>query len=437
VYTISIGTIGDWTVGFMNDTLFGETIVPGVASALESMGCSDWLVSLVADGVVGGVGAVLGFVPQMMILFFLLAILEDCGYMARVAFIMDRVFRKFGLSGKSFIPMLVATGCGVPGIMASRTIEQERDRKMTIMTTGFMVCGAKTPIVGLIAAALFDGDAWVATSAYFIGMAAVVISGIILKKFKAFAGEPAPFVMELPAYHLPTPNNVLRATWERGWSFIKRAGTVILAASVIIWILNSLSFEGGFHYITEDVPGASILEVLGSAIAGIFAPLGFDSWQATVATILGLVAKEEVVGTFGSLSSMADADWAFEAVEAADSSLSIIGTEFFGGSKLAAFSFMVFNLLCAPCFAAMGAIKREMNNWKWTAGAIAWMCGLAYVASLIVYQLGGLILGEVSFGLWTVLAAASLGALVWLLVRKPYQPKAGEKLDNTRAVSGK
>jgi len=437
VYTISIGTIGDWTVGFMNDTLFGETIVPGVASALESMGCSDWLVSLVADGVVGGVGAVLGFVPQMMILFFLLAILEDCGYMARVAFIMDRVFRKFGLSGKSFIPMLVATGCGVPGIMASRTIEQERDRKMTIMTTGFMVCGAKTPIVGLIAAALFDGDAWVATSAYFIGMAAVVISGIILKKFKAFAGEPAPFVMELPAYHLPTPNNVLRATWERGWSFIKRAGTVILAASVIIWVLNSLSFEGGFHYITEDVPGASILEVMGSAIAGIFAPLGFDSWQATVATILGLVAKEEVVGTFGSLSSMADADWAFEAVEAADSSLSIIGAEFFGGSKLAAFSFMVFNLLCAPCFAAMGAIKREMNNWKWTAGAIAWMCGLAYVASLIVYQLGGLILGEVGFGLWTILAAASLAALVWLLVRKPYQPRAGEKLDNTRAVSGK
>ena len=437
VYTISIGTIGDWTVGFMNDTLFGETIVPGVASALEGMGCSDWLVSLVADGVVGGVGAVLGFVPQMMILFFLLAILEDCGYMARVAFIMDRVFRKFGLSGKSFIPMLVATGCGVPGIMASRTIEQERDRKMTIMTTGFMVCGAKTPIVGLIAAALFDGDAWVATSAYFIGMAAVVISGIILKKFKAFAGEPAPFVMELPAYHLPTPNNVLRATWERGWSFIKRAGTVILAASVLIWVLNSLSFEGGFHYITEDVPGASILEVMGSAIAGIFAPLGFDSWQAAVATILGLVAKEEVVGTFGSLSSMADADWAFEAVEAADSSLSIIGAEFFGGSKLAAFSFMVFNLLCAPCFAAMGAIKREMNNWKWAAGAIAWMCGLAYAASLIVYQLGGLILGEVGFGLWTVLAAASLGALVWLLVRKPYQPRAGEKLDNTRAVSGK
>ena len=414
VYTISIGTIGDWTVGFMNDTLFGEWIVPGVAGLLEGIGCADWLVSLIADGIIGGVGAVLGFVPQMMILFLLLAMLEACGYMARIAFIMDRIFRKFGLSGKSFIPMLVATGCGVPGIMASRTIESERDRKMTIMTTGFMVCGAKTPIVGLIAAALFDGGAWVATAAYFIGMAAVVISGIILKKFKAFAGEPAPFVMELPAYHAPVPTNVLRATWERGWSFIKRAGTVILAASVLIWVLNSLSFEGGLHYITGDE--ASILQVIGTGIAFIFAPLGFDSWQAAVATILGLVAKEEVVGTFGSLSSMADADLAFEMVDAMDSSLSVIGSEFFGGSRLAAFSFMIFNLLCAPCFAAIGAIKREMNNAKWTWAAIGWMCGFAYACSLIVYQLGLLTTGV--FSVWTVIAIAVLLGLIWLLVRK-------------------
>lgn len=426
VYTISIGTIGDWTVGFMNDTLFGEWIVPGVTAGLESIGCAEWLVGLIADGIVGGVGAVLGFVPQMLILFLLLAILEDCGYMARIAFIMDRIFRKFGLSGKSFIPMLVATGCGVPGIMASRTIEQDRDRKMTIMTTGFMVCGAKTPIVGLLAAALFGGGAWVATAAYFIGIAAVIVSGIILKKFKSFAGDPAPFVMELPAYHAPTVGNVLRATWERGWSFIKRAGTVIVAASIVIWVLNSLSFEGGFHYITEEVGGQSILEAVGNAIRVIFIPLGFDTWQAAVATILGLVAKEEVVGTFGTLSSMADADWAFEAVEAMYSSLSVIGTEFFNGSKLAGFSFMIFNLLCAPCFAAMGAIKREMNNGKWTWAAIGWMCGFAYVISLIVYQLGMLFTGG-GFTVWTVVAIILLVALVYLLVRK--NKYDGERLE--------
>ena len=427
VYTISIGTIGDWTVGFMNDTLFAETIVPGVTSLLEGIGVADWMVSLIADGIVGGVGAVFGFVPQMMILFLMLAILEDVGYMARVAFIMDRIFRKFGLSGKSFIPMLVATGCGVPGIMASRTIESERDRRMTIMTTGFMVCGAKTPIVGLIAAALFDGGAWVATSAYFIGMAAVVVSGIILKKFKAFAGEPAPFVMELPAYHAPVAGNILRATWERGWSFIKRAGTVILAASVIIWVLNSLSFEGGFHYITEELGGASILEVLGSAIAFIFAPLGFGNWQAAVATILGLVAKEEVVGTFGALSSMADADLAFELVESMDSSLSVIGQEFFNGSKLSAFSFMVFNLLCAPCFAAMGAIKREMNSAKWTWGAIGYMCGFAYAVSLIVYQLG-LVVSGAGFGIGTVAGIAVLAGMVYLLFRKNPYDESGKAI---------
>ena len=417
VYTLSIGTIGDWTVGFMNDTLFGEWIVPGVTAGLEAIGCATWLVGLIADGIVGGVGAVLGFVPQMLILFLLLSLLEDCGYMSRIAFIMDRIFRKFGLSGKSFIPMLVASGCGVPGIMASRTIEQDRDRKMTIMTTGFVPCGAKMPIVGFIAGALFGGAAWVATSAYFIGIGAVIVSGIILKKTKAFSGDPAPFVMELPAYHAPVAGNVLRATWERGWSFIKRAGTVIVAASIIIWVLNSLTFEGGLHYI-GDGEEASVLNVIGSGIAYLFVPLGFGSWQAAVATVLGLVAKEEVVGVFGSLSSMADAELAFEAVEAADvNALSIIGQEFFAGSRLAAFSFMIFNLLCAPCFAAMGAIKREMNNAKWTWGAIGYMCAFAYTVSLIVYQLGMFVCGG-GFGIWTAVAIALLAALVYLLFRK-------------------
>ena len=417
VYTISIGTIGDWVTGFMNDTLFGEWIVPGVTSGLEAIGCAGWLTSLVADGIIGGVGAVLGFVPQMLILFVLLAMLEDCGYMSRVAFIMDRIFRKFGLSGKSFIPMLVATGCGVPGVMASRTIEQDRDRKMTIMTTCFIPCGAKMPIVGLIAGALFGGSSWVATSAYFIGVAAVIISGIILKKTKAFSGDPAPFVMELPAYHAPIPVNVLRATWERGWSFIKRAGTVIVAASIVIWVLNSLSFEGGFHYI-GDGDEMSILNVIGEGIAVLFYPLGFDRWQAAVATVLGLVAKEEVVGVFGSLSSMGSADLAMEMVEAGNTSgLTVIGQEFFNGSQLAAYSFMIFNLLCAPCFAAMGAIKREMNNAKWTWAAIGYMCGFAYIVALIVYQLGMLISGN-GFTVWTAVAIIALAALLYLLVRK-------------------
>ncbi|MGM9631429.1 ferrous iron transport protein B [Butyricicoccus sp.] len=417
VYTISIGTIGDWTVGFMNDTLFGEWIIPGVTSGLEAIGCADWLTSLVADGIVGGVGAVLGFVPQMLILFLLLSILEDCGYMSRVAFIMDRIFRKFGLSGKSFIPMLVASGCGVPGVMASRTIEQDRDRKMTIMTTCFIPCGAKMPIVGLISGAVFGGSAWVATAAYFIGVAAVIISGIILKKTKAFAGDPAPFVMELPAYHAPVATNVLRATWERGWSFIKRAGTVIVAASIIIWVLNSLTFEGGFHYI-GDGDEMSILNVIGEGIAVLFVPLGFGEWQAAVATILGLVAKEEVVGVFGSLSSMADADLAMELVEEGNSAaLTIIGQEFFGGSGLAAFSFMIFNLLCAPCFAAMGAIKREMNNARWTCAAIGYMCAFAYAVSLIVYQLGTLFTGG-GFSVWTAAAIIVLIGMLYLLFRR-------------------
>lgn len=418
VYTISIGTIGDWTVGFMNDTLFGEIIVPAVSGGLEAIGCAAPIVGLVADGIVGGVGAVLGFVPQLLILFLPLSILEDCGYMSRVAFIMDRIFRKFGLSGKSFIPMLVATGCGVPGIMASRTIEQDRDRKMTIMTTCFIPCGAKMPIVGLIASALFGGSALIATSAYFIGVAAVVVSGIILKKTKPFSGDPAPFVMELPAYHAPVPSNILRATFERGWSFIKRAGTVIASASIIIWLLNSFSFEGGLHYITEDVGGASILAVIGSGIAVIFKPLGFGNWQAAVATILGLVAKEEVVGVFGSLSSMADADLAFELVDSADTAgLTVIGKEFFGGSGLSGFSFMIFNLLCAPCFAAMGAIKREMNNWKWSLGAIAYMCLFAYSISLMVYQFGSWFTGSGNI-IGTVFAAAVLITMLYLLFRK-------------------
>ena len=414
VYTISIGTVGDWTVGFMNDTLFGEWIVPWTASTLEGIGCASWLVSLIADGIVGGVGAVLGFVPQLLILFVLLCILEDIGYMARVAFIMDRIFRKFGLSGKSFIPMLVASGCGVPGIMASRTIEQDRDRKMTIITTGFIPCGAKMPIVGCIAGALFGNSAWVAVSAYFVGVAAVIVSGIILKKTKIFIGDPAPFVMELPSYHLPTVPNVLRGTWERGWSFIKRAGTVIVVASIAIWVLNSLSFEGGFHYI-GDGDAKSVLNVIGEVIAVIFAPLGFGSWQAAVATVLGLVAKEEVVGVFGSLTSMADADLAFELVESGETArLAIIGQEIFGGSKLAGYSFLIFNLLCAPCFAAMGAIKREMNNWKWTAFAIGYMCVFAYGVSLIVYQIGSAVCGNINV-IGLVAAVLVLAVLLYML----------------------
>ncbi|MDD4688345.1 MAG: ferrous iron transport protein B [Eubacteriales bacterium] len=417
VYTLSIGTIGNWTVSFMNDTLFGEWIVPWMASFLEGLNCAPWLVSLISDGIVGGVGAVLGFVPQMMILFLLLSLLEDCGYMSRIAFIMDRIFRKFGLSGKSFIPMLVASGCGVPGIMASRTIEQERDRRMTIMTTGFIPCGAKMPIVGLIAGALFGGSPWVATAAYFIGVGAVIVSGIILKKTKAFAGDASPFVMELPAYHMPVANNILRATWERGWSFVKRAGTVILAASIVVWVLHSLTFEGGFHYI-GDGDEKSILNVLGEYIAYILLPLGFGNWQSAVATVLGLVAKEEVVGVFGSLSSMANADLALELVDTgASSELALMGQEFFGGSKLAAFSFMIFNLLCAPCFAAMGAIKREMNNGKWTWFAIGYMCVFAYAVSLIVYQLGMLITTG-AFGIWTIFAFIALIIFIYLLVRK-------------------
>ena len=430
VYTISIGTVGDFTVTFMNDGLFGsfaETYpgtfmeswlsIPELLDLLLLNADGDpvilpWLYSLIQDGIVGGVGAVLGFVPQMIILFLLLSLLEDCGYMSRVAFIMDRLFRKFGLSGKSFIPMLVASGCGVPGVMASRTIEQDRDRKMTIMTTCFIPCGAKMPIVGLIAGALFAdswlGGAWVATAAYFVGVAAVIVSGIILKKTKPFAGDPAPFVMELPAYHAPVASNVLRTTGERGWDFIKRAGTVIFAASIVIWTLNSLSFEGGFHYITETAPGTSILEIIGGLVSWLFVPLGFGSWEAAVATILGLVAKEEVVGVFGALGR-GSAEEAIRAVL---------------GGGLAGFSFMIFNLLCAPCFAAMGAIKREMNNWKWSAFAITYMCVLAYAVSFTVYQIGSFITAAaagtvlVSNIIGFITALAVIAVFVYLLVRK-------------------
>ncbi len=384
-----------------------------VGDWLESIECASWLASLIVDGIIGGVGSVLGFVPQMLVLFLLLSILEDVGYMARVAFIMDRVFRKFGLSGKSFIPMLVGTGCGVPGIMASRTIENDRDRKMTIMTTCFIPCGAKMPIIALFAGALFGGSTWVAVSAYFIGIAAIVLSGIILKKTKAFAGEPAPFVMELPAYHMPAPRGVLRATWERGWGFIKRAGTVILASSIVLWFFQGFGFVDGAFGMVED-NNASLLAALGGAIAFLFAPLGFGSWQAAVA-ITGLIAKEEVVSTLGVLYP--------------GNLSSGIAMAFSG---LSAYSFMIFNLLCAPCFAAIGAIRREMNSGKWTAAAIGYMCVFAYGASLVTYQLGGLITGQVSFGPGTAAALALVGWSLWLLVRKA--PRDKERQAALRAV---
>ena len=413
-WSISIGTMGtDWA----NDVLFGE-IVPGAFdSILTSLGVSGWLYALIQDGIVAGVGAVLGFVPQMLVLFFLLAILEDVGYMARIAFIMDRIFRRFGLSGKSFIPMLVATGCGVPGIMASRTIEQDRDRKMTIMTTGFIPCGAKMPIIGLFAGAVFGNSAWVATSAYFIGVSAVVISGIMLKKFRFFAGEPAPFVMELPTYHTPSMGNVLRATWERGWSFIKRAGTVILLSSIVLWFLQGYGFVDGVFQAVED-NNHSLLADVGNAIAWLFYPLGWMgdmAWKAAVATFTGLIAKEEVVNTFGVLYQYAGD---MDLMDDSSPIWALVAADF---GPVRAYSFMIFNLLCAPCFAAMGAIKREMNNSRWTLGAIGYMCGFAYLVSMIVYQLAGLVTGEAPLSVWTAVAVAALAGMVYLLVRKGYQ----------------
>ncbi|SUO04023.1 ferrous iron transport protein B [Faecalicoccus pleomorphus] len=422
---ISIGTMGtDWA----NDVLFGEIVPNFFEGILTSLHVNDVLSGLIMDGIVGGVGAVLGFVPQILVLFLLLSIMEDVGYMSRVAFIMDRIFRRFGLSGKSFIPMLVATGCGVPGIMASRTIEQDRDRKMTIMTTGFIPCGAKMPIIGLFAGAVFGGSSLVATSAFVIGIAAVVISGIMLKKFKAFAGEPAPFVMELPAYHLPSAGNVLRATWERGWSFIKRAGTIILLSSIVLWFLQGFGFTDGQFGMVED-NNTSLLASLGSAIAWIFAPLGWVgdmAWKATVATFTGLIAKEEVVNTFGVLYNFS------EVSEEGNEIWTLIAHDF---TPIAAYSFMIFNLLCAPCFAAMGAIRREMNNKTWTVASIAYMCVFAYVSSLIVYQLGGLLLGEVSFGFWTIIALALLILILYLLFRPGYKPKSEAlKMNQIQAV---
>ncbi|MCR4855844.1 MAG: ferrous iron transport protein B [Erysipelotrichaceae bacterium] len=415
VYWLAMGPFGSFLTDWTNDVFAGEFMEGGAAALLESMGVAPWLVSLVADGIVHGVGAVLGFVPQMIVLFLMLCILEDVGYMARVAFVMDRIFRKFGLSGKSFIPMLIGSGCGVPGVMASRTIENERDRRMTIMTTCFIPCGAKLPIIALIAGAVFNKAWWVSPSAYFIGVAAIIISGIMLKKTKLFAGDPAPFVMELPAYHVPSVSNVLRGTWERGWSFIKRAGTVIVLSSVVIWVLNSLSFEGGFHYLGEEGEGASILENIGSLFAWIFAPLGFGTWQATVATVLGLVAKEDVVGTIGTLISMEDLP---DLVEEGENIAGVLSV-FFNGSAVAAYAFMVFNLLCAPCFAAMGAIKREMNSGKWTAIAIGYMCVFAYAVALCIYQIGSALQGNVNV-LGLAVAAAIIVCVVYMLLR-PYK----------------
>lgn len=415
VYYISVTTVGTIVTDWTNDVLFGEIIPPAVDSFLTSIQCADWLHGLIVDGIIGGVGAVIGFVPQMLVLFFFLAILEDCGYMARVAFIMDRIFRKFGLSGKSFIPMLIGTGCGVPAVMASRTIESDRDRKMTIMTTTFIPCGAKMPIIGLIAGAIFHGASWVAPSAYFVGMAAVIISGIMLKKTKLFAGDPAPFVMEMPAYHTPRAVNVLRSMWERGSSFIKKAGTIILLSTIVLWFLQGFGWEKGAFGMVDDIDH-SILSSIGQTFAWIFSPLGWGNWKAAVASATGLIAKENVVATFGQLYGFA---------EVAEE-----GNEFWGQlsasfTPLAAYSFMVFNLLCAPCFAAMGAIKREMNNTKWFWIAIGYQCGFAYVCSLIVYQLGSLFNGG-SFGFGTIVGFILLIGLIYLLVRPSKESDTAE-----------
>ena len=411
VYYVSITTVGGFLTDWTNDVLFGEIIPPAIESFLVAVHCADWLQGLILDGIVAGVGAVLGFVPQMLVLFIFLAFLESCGYMARVAFIMDRIFRKFGLSGKSFIPMLIGTGCGVPGVMASRTIENERDRRMTIMTTTFIPCGAKLPIIALIAGALFDGASWVAPSAYFVGVAAIIISGIILKKTKMFAGDPAPFVMELPAYHWPTVSNVLRSMWERGWSFIKKAGTIILLSTIVLWFLMRFGWiDGSFTMLEAEQLDASILSKIGSAVAWIFAPLGFGNWRMAVAAVSGLIAKENVVGTFGMLYGFA---------EVAEDGTEIWGQLASSMTQLAAYSYLVFNLLCAPCFAAMGAIKREMNNTKWFWFAIGYQCLFAYVVSLCVYQIGMLVTGG-GFGIFTVVAILLIVGMIYLLCR-PYK----------------
>jgi len=413
VYYVSVTTVGTIVTDWTNDVLFGEIIPPAVESALEAVNCAAWLQGLILDGIVAGVGAVLGFVPQMLVLFLFLAFLESCGYMARVAFIMDRIFRKFGLSGKSFIPMLIGSGCGVPGVMASRTIENDRDRKMTIMTTTFVPCGAKLPIIAMIAGAFFNNSGWVATSSYFVGIAAIICSGIILKKTKMFAGEPAPFVMELPAYHWPTVGNILRSMWERGWSFIKKAGTIILLSTIVLWFLMGFGWEGGSFGMVEELNN-SILAKIGSAIAWIFAPLGWtkagEGWKMAVAAVTGLIAKENVVATFGMLFGFA---------EVAEDGAEIWGNLAQVMTPIAAYGFLVFNLLCAPCFAAMGAIKREMNNAKWFWFAIGYQCGLAYVVALCIYQIGTLLTGG-GFGIGTAVAFVLVAAFLYLLFR-PYK----------------
>ena len=412
VYYISVTTVGTWVTDWTNDVLFGEIIPPAIEKFLVGIGCAGWLQGLILDGIVAGVGAVLGFVPQMLVLFLFLAFLEACGYMARVAFIMDRIFRKFGLSGKSFIPMLIGSGCGVPGIMASRTIENDRDRKMTIMTTTFIPCGAKLPIIALIAGALFDGAWWVAPSAYFVGIAAIICSGIILKKTKMFAGDPAPFVMELPAYHWPTVGNVLRSMWERGWSFIKKAGTIILLSTIVLWFLMNFGWgDGTFGMLEAEQLNDSILAHIGSVIAPIFVPLGWGDWKMAVAAVTGLIAKENVVGTFGILFGFAEVN--------ADNGIEIWGQLAGSMTAVAAYSFLVFNLLCVPCFAAMGAIKREMNNAKWFWFAIGYQTGLAYIVSLCIYQIGTLI-STGTFGAGTVVAFILVIGFIYLLVR-PYK----------------
>ena len=411
VYYVSVSTVGTIVTDWTNDVLFGEIIPPAIENLLNAIHCADWLQGLILDGIVAGVGAVLGFVPQMLVLFLFLAFLESCGYMARVAFIMDRILRKFGLSGKSFIPMLIGSGCGVPGIMASRTIENDRDRKMTIMTTTFVPCGAKLPIIALIAGALFNGASWVAPSAYFVGIAAIICSGIILKKTKLFAGDPAPFVMELPAYHWPTVSNVLRSMWERGWSFIKKAGTIILMSTIVLWFLMNFGWvDGSFGMLEAEQLNDSILASIGSIIAPLFAPLGWGNWKMAVAAVSGLIAKENVVGTFGIL---------FGFGEVAEDGQEIWGQLAGSLSTVAAYSFLVFNLLCAPCFAAMGAIKREMNNAKWFWTAIGYQTLLAYVVSLCIYQIGNLFIGG-GFGIGTVVAVLLIIGFVYLLVR-PYK----------------
>ena len=426
VYYVSVTTVGTIVTDWTNDVLFGEIIPPAVESALEAVNCAAWLQGLILDGIVAGVGAVLGFVPQMLVLFLFLAFLESCGYMARVAFIMDRIFRKFGLSGKSFIPMLIGSGCGVPGVMASRTIENDRDRKMTIMTTTFVPCGAKLPIIAMIAGAFFNNSGWVATSCYFVGIAAIICSGIILKKTKMFAGEPAPFVMELPAYHWPTVGNILRSMWERGWSFIKKAGTIILLSTIVLWFLMGFGWEGGSFGMVEELNN-SILAKIGSAIAWIFAPLGWtkagEGWKMAVAAVTGLIAKENVVATFGMLFGFA---------EVAEDGAEIWGNLAQVMTPIAAYGFLVFNLLCAPCFAAMGAIKREMKNAKWFWFAIGYQCGLAYVVSLCIYQIGTLLTGG-GFGIGTVVAFVLVAAFLYLLFR-PYKESNSLKV-NTKSIA--